>query len=195
MVVECAYGTDFSEALIKAANREALGHLTPERRKKVRFVVARNEQLIEDVTARAPVEIGDLEASFDLVFGVNTIRYAHRLQNLEECVNGIKQLLRPGGVCIVIDMNAKFPAFRSRLLSRTERENASCYLPTLDEYAAPFEEAGFEIVRKQNFCWIPHSAGAVLTSVMRVLTPALNGLARGRAMRSLVIARKQKPRS
>jgi SAM-dependent methyltransferase len=194
MVVECAYGTDFSETLIKAANREAQEYLRPEQTKKVRFVVARNEQLIEDVTARAAVERSGLESSFDLVFGVNTIRYAHRLQNLDQCVSGITRLLKPDGVCVVIDMNAKFPVFRSRLLSRTERDDASCYLPTLDEYAEPFEEAGYEILRKQNFCWIPHSAGAALTSVMRILTPALNGLAPTRAMRSLVIARKQRSR-
>jgi SAM-dependent methyltransferase len=191
MVVECAYGTDFSDALIRAANREAQGYLTSEQQRKVRFIVARKEQLIDDVTARSTVNRQSLAGSFDIVFGVNTIRYAHRLQNLEQCVSGIKRLLRPDGVCIVIDMNRKFPAFRSRLFSRTERNNASCYLPTLDEYAAPFDAAGFEIIRKENFCWIPHSAGVTLTSAMRALTPALNALAPDRAMRSLVIARKR----
>jgi SAM-dependent methyltransferase len=190
MAVECAYGTDFSEALIEAASHDAQQYLPPSQRQKVRFFVARNERLIEDVSATSSRDRDGLEESFDLVLGVNTIRYAHRLKNQPQCVDGIKRLLRKGGVCIVIDMNAGFPAFRSRLFSRRERDDESCYLPTLDEYAAPFEAAGFEILRKRNFCWVPHSAGAALTSVMSALAPALDRLAPSRAMRSLVIARK-----
>jgi SAM-dependent methyltransferase len=194
MIVACAYGTDFSRTLIEAANREAQQYLTTGQRSKVRFLVARNERLIEDVAASSSVDEKSLAGSFDLAFGINTIRYAHRLKNQEQCVSGIKRLLSEDGVCIIIDMNAEFPAFRSHLFSRSKNGDAGRYLPTLDEYAEPFKAAGFEILRKQNFCWVPHSAGAALTSVMKALTPTLNVLAPTRAMRSLVIARKERSR-
>ena len=88
-------------------------------------------------------------------------------------------------------MNRKFPAFRSRFRERlTQQDEKATLLPTLDEYARPFSSAGFEILKKENFCWIPHSAGVRLTAVMKALTPILNTLAPSRGMRSLVISRK-----
>src|SRR6516225_6123556 len=44
--IELACGTDFSEALIGAARNEATRYLTPEQNKRVRFVVAANDDLI-----------------------------------------------------------------------------------------------------------------------------------------------------
>ena len=61
---------------------------------------------------------------------------------------------------------------------------------SLDEYTTPFEQSGFEIMKSDNFCWIPHSAGPALTGICRALTPVLNATIRSRAMRSLVVARK-----
>lgn len=188
--VACAYGTDFSEALIEAANREAMRYLTAEQNQKVRFFVARNESIAGDLSRGMGIGSGVLSGSFDLIVGVNTIRYCHRLMNERTCVEGISDLLAETGVCVVIDMNDRFPAFRSSLPDRLSKEKEAYYLPTLDEYARPFEEAGLEILRKGNFCWIPHSAGRGLTAVMRTLTPLLNALAPTRAMRSLVISRK-----
>lgn len=188
--LDWAIGTDFSETLIEAANREAKKYLTSEQNKKVRFCVARNENLIEEVTQGLGISKDSLLGSFDLMLGVNTIRYCHRLMNENECVGAIFDLLTDSGVCIVIDMNKKFPAFRSRFRDRLTKQVGSYYLPSLDEYARPFSSAGFELLKKENFCWIPHSAGSGLTAVMKTLTPMLNALAPGRAMRSLVIARK-----
>ena len=193
--LNCAYGTDFSEALIDAANREASKYLSPAQQKKVRFCVARNENLIDDVTSRLNLPKNELVGSFDLIFGVNTIRYCHRLMNEMECVGAISELLVNKGVCIVIDMNDKFPAFRSRFRDRLTKERKAYYLPTLDEYARPFSSAGFEILRKENFCWIPHSAGPGLTAVMKTLTPVLSTVLPSHAMRSLVISRKNQPAS
>jgi SAM-dependent methyltransferase len=185
---ECAYGTDFSEPMIEAAKREAKECLTPAQNGKVRFCVAKNESLIGDVTLGLGVKAEELLGSFDVLLGVNTIRYNHRLMNENECAGDIFNLLREGGVCIVIDMNDKFPAFRSRF--REWRTNRANYLPSLDEYARPFSSAGFEILRKENFCWVPHSAGGRLTAVMSALTPVLGTIAPSRAMRSLVVSRK-----
>jgi SAM-dependent methyltransferase len=188
--VEFSCGTDFSEALITAAENEVRECLVPERMNSVRFAVARNENLVEDGAKSLGLDPGELLESFDLVLGVNTIRYSHRLNNVVQCVDGISALLREGGICIVIDMNRKFPAFRSRLRDRLTKDQRAVWLPTLDEHASPFLSAGFEILKKENFCWIPHSAGPQLTAVMKALTPVLNAVAPSRAMRSLVIARK-----
>lgn len=189
--VQFACGTDFSDALIAAARGEANRYVAPAQIKKVRFTVASNENLVEEGAAGLGVRKDELLGSFDVVFGVNTIRYCHRLNNVDRCVHGIGQILREGGICINIDMNRKFPAFRSRLREwRAKQEESATFLPTLDEYERPFCAVGFEILKKQNFCWIPHSAGRGLTTVMSTVTPILNAVARSRAMRSLVICRK-----
>ncbi len=186
--VERAYGTDFSPRLVEAAEMESKNLLSPKLAGKLSFYVARNEQLLQNLAT----EIGDakdLVGSFDLIIGVNTFRYCHRLGKGSECATDIYRLLRSGGVCINIDMNDRFPVFRSRLRGQ-EQNQPDCYLPSLSEYESPFEAAGFEIIKKGNFCWIPHSAGRALTFLCRIGSPFLNLVARGRAMRSLVVARK-----
>ncbi len=187
--VDFACGTDFSEALIAAARNEA-SKCAADRLNNVQFAVARNERLAAEGAKGLGVDKDSLLGSFDLIFGVNTIRYSYRLNNVDLCVEDIWRLLKEGGVCVIIDMNNRFPAFRSRLRERPRNGDISTYLPTLDEYARPFSSAGFEVLKKTNFCWIPHSAGPRLTAAMRALTPILNTLARSRAMRSLVISRK-----
>jgi SAM-dependent methyltransferase len=186
--VDRAYGTDFSPRLVQAAGEEAKAFLPPHLAKKVSFHVARNEQLAEDLSAGLDGS-EDQIGSFDLIIGVNTSRYCHRFGKQLNCAEDIYRLLRPGGVCVIIDMNNRFPAFRSRF-RELDRDPAECYIPSLDEYASPFKTAGFEIIRKGNFCWIPHSAGYALTLSCRLMSPFLNLVARSRAMRSLVVARK-----
>jgi 2-polyprenyl-3-methyl-5-hydroxy-6-metoxy-1,4-benzoquinol methylase len=192
IAIDCAYGTDFSETLIEAANREVKKYLSVEQGKRVRFCVARNESLVEDATKGLGTDEANLLGSFDLVLGVNTIRYSHRLMNENECAAGIRNLLNDTGAFVVIDMNNRFPAFRSRMRDRLTKDEKAYYLPSLDEYARPFQSAGLEILKKGNFCWIPHSAGPGLTSVMKALTPVLSSIAPSRAMRSLVIGRKSR---
>ena len=181
----------FAPRLITAAGEEISHYRRAIQTDKVKFTVASNEDLVEQGARGLGVARDELIGSFDLVFGVNTIRYNHRLGNVDRCVGSIRQLLKQGAICIVIDMNRKFPAFRSRLREwRTKQDEHSIFLPSLDEYAQPFSAAGFEILKKRNFCWIPHSAGRQLTGVMRALTPVLNTVAPSRGMRSLVISRK-----
>jgi 2-polyprenyl-3-methyl-5-hydroxy-6-metoxy-1,4-benzoquinol methylase len=190
IAVDCAYGTDFSETLIAAANREAAKYLTAEQQKKVRFCVASNEHLTEAISSGSPDGKESLLGSFDILLGVNTIRYCHRLGTEESFAKSISDLLSDGGICIVIDMNQNFPAFRSRVRDAFTKEKEARHLPSLEEHVRPFKSAGFEILKTGTFCWIPHSAGTVLTSVMRALTPILNAVIPSRAMRSLVISRK-----
>jgi SAM-dependent methyltransferase len=191
--VESAIGTDFSPVLIEAANKEAYSCLTSEQRSRVQFYAAKNETLLEDLSAGLGKERPDLEGFFHFIIGVNTIRYCHRLARQFDCARDIFRLLAPGGVCVVIDMNNRFPAFRSDLKNKLcwkRTREPGCYLPSLEEYSAAFRQTGFEVLRSDHFCWIPHSAGRLMTALFRLLSPALNVVAPSRAMRSLVIAKK-----
>ena len=152
---------------------------------------------MQDLAQATGLERSRLAGSFDFILGVNTIRYCHRGGREVDCARDIMELLAPGGICVVIDMNDRFPAFRSALKNRFRAVNEEeCYLPSLAEYAAPFEKVGFEILRKDHFCWIPHSAGQLLCSLMQGLSPILSAIAPTRAMRSLVVVRRPvgKPR-
>ena len=191
--VETAVGTDFSPVLIEAARREAKNYLNERNSQKISFHVAKNETLVEDLVASMAVEKEALKNSFHFILGVNTIRYCHRAKKQVECARDVFDMLAPGGVCVVIDMNDRFPLFRSALKSRFGGRSEAleeCYIPSLSEYTDPFESVGFEVLNSEHFCWIPHSAGEPLSRVLAVLTPVLNTVARSRAMRSLVVARK-----
>jgi len=191
--VEQAIGADFSPVLIEAANNEAHIYLTPRERSRIRFCVAKNEKLVEELSLNLDQDSSELENSFQFIIGVNTIRYCHRGGNQFDCARDIFRLLEPGGVCVVIDMNNRFPAFRSALKNKLrgkKEQNEECYLPSLEEYTAPFQQAGFEIFCSEHFCWIPHSAGRVMTGLLHSLAPILSTVAGSRAMRSLVVAKK-----
>jgi SAM-dependent methyltransferase len=188
--VDRAYGTDFLPRMVGAAEQQAKAFLAPRLAGVLSFHTARNENLSEDLAQAIGSPIESLSGSLDLIIGVNTFRYCYRLKKDLDCAQDIHRLLRPGGVCVVIDMNTRFPAFRSRLNGHDQRDPVGTYVPTLEEYAAPFKTTGFEMLREENFCWIPHSAGLALTTCCRAMSPFLDLVARSRAMRSLVIARR-----
>jgi SAM-dependent methyltransferase len=186
-----AIGTDFSPAMVETARREAKDYLRGQDFHSLQFSVARNESLISDLSTSAGIEKSSLQNSFHFVLGVNTIRYCHDAKKERDCVRDIFNLLVPGGICVVIDMNNRFPLFRSDLRNRLRRKKEKqCYVPSLEEYAAPFVKEGFVLLRTEHFCWVPHSAGRFLTELLRTLSPILDTLARSRAMRSLVVAKK-----
>jgi len=91
----------------------------------------------------------------------------------------------------MIDMNRRYPLFRSALRDRLWKGPEEYYLPSLEEYVKPFLENGFEILQEENFCWIPHSAGPTMCALMVFMTPLLNKVAKKCAMRELVIAKKR----
>jgi SAM-dependent methyltransferase len=189
--VESAVGADFSPVLIDAARREAKNYLEDEEQRKVEFHVAKNETLIDDLSESMRRPKSELKDSFHFVLGVNTIRYCHRAGKEWDCTQAIFDLLVPGGVCVVIDMNDRFPLFRSTLRNRFRKQKEEeCYLPSLEEYAAPFRKVGFEMLRREHFCWIPHSAGGFMCGLLGRMSPLLNTVANSRAMRSLVVSRK-----
>jgi SAM-dependent methyltransferase len=194
--VEKAYGSDFSPVLIEAARRESKSYLKDSDLRGLEFHVAKNETLKRDIAASAGISEAKLANSFHFIFGVNTIRYCHAAKQELECSRDIMDLLVPGGVCVNIDMNNRYPFFKSDIKARLNNtKEEECVVPSLEEYGAPFKKAGFEILRQEHFCWIPHSSGPVLSRVFGALTPVLNVVGRSRAMRSLVVARKPEKRS
>jgi SAM-dependent methyltransferase len=189
--VECAIGTDFSPVLIEAAKREANNCLRNDEKHKVEFFVANNQNLINDLSASSQTERTKLKNSFHFIFGVNTIRYCHAAKKEMDCARDILDLLVPGGMCVVIDMNNRYPCFRSDLKNRFRRHTEEeCYVPSLEEYTAPFERTGFEVLRSEHFCWVPHSSGQFVCLLLSWVSPILNLVAKSRAMRSLVVSRK-----
>lgn len=189
-VVERAYGTDFSPPMVEAARAEAARHLPADLNRKLVYAVAPNEKLADDLARQTGASLGDMENTFDLIVGVNTFRYCHRLQKENDCARDIFRLLRPKGYSIMIDMNRYFPLFRSKARDILTRPRHEYYIPSLKEYTRPFKEAGFSIKETRNFCWIPHSASPSLLAICRKLTPVLDGCCSTFAMRSLVIAQK-----
>ena len=186
-----AIGTDFFPAMVETAKREAKDYLRGQDFRSPEFYVAKNESLLSDLSTSTGIDKLSLQNSFHFVLGVNTIRYCHDAKRERDCVRDIFNLLVPGGICVVIDMNNQFPFFRSDLKNRLRRKKEKqCYVPSLEEYAAPFVKERFELLRQEHFCWVPHSAGPVMAGVFRTLSPILNTVARSRAMRSLVVARK-----
>ena len=92
---------------------------------------------------------------------------------------------------MVIDMNDRFPFFKSALKNRFRKQNEEeCYVPSLAEYTAPFKQAGLDVIRSEHFCWVHHSSGQFMCYLLGGLSPILNVIARSRAMRSLVVLRK-----
>jgi hypothetical protein len=91
----------------------------------------------------------------------------------------------------MIDMNRRFPLFRSKLTSMlSRRPNEESYLPSLTEYTHPFHLAGFTVKVSRNFCWVPHSAGPGLVALCRAAAPLLDLCCSPFAMRSLVVAQR-----
>jgi SAM-dependent methyltransferase len=188
-----AIGTDFSPVLIEAAKNESRDFLSDRDQAKVEFHVANNDSLISDMAESLAEDRSAISAAFDFIIGVNTIRYSHRSGKQKDCARDIYDMLVPGGISVVIDMNQRFPLFRSAVKARLRGEDpneADCYLPTLEEYTEPFKEVGFEVLNSENFCWVPHSAGPIMCKALQLATPVLNLFARSRAMRSLVVVRK-----
>jgi len=186
--VDKAVGTDFSPDLIEAAKREATSYLKEQDRRKLEFYVARHESLIDDLAGAAETESSNLINSIDFIIGVNTVRYSHHAKTEFDCARNIANLLVPGGVCVVIDMNNRFPFFKSELKNRLRtQKREECYIPSLEEYTTPLRQVGLDVIRSEHFCWVPHSSGPVLSHLLNGLSPILNLIAKSRAMRSLVV--------
>jgi hypothetical protein len=191
--IKRSVGTDFSPTLIDAAGRESRNYLPREKQDKVEFYVASNETLVRDLASATRQSRSQLLGGFDLIIGVNTVRYCHRSETQLDCAKDIFDLLTPGGVCVNIDMNDRFLFFRSSLkrgARAQQQKGGEAYIPSLQEYGAPFKKAGFEILRQEHFCWVPHSATAPMCTILSSLSPILSLVARSRAMRSLVVGRK-----
>jgi len=186
-----AIGTDFSPILIDIAKREAKQSLEQGELGKVEFLLAKNESIIPNLSTATGRDASIFRNAFHLVIGVNTIRYCHEAGNEMENAQQIFDLLVPGGICVIIDMNNRFLFFRSELKNKLRwKKEKQCYIPSLEEYAAPFHKIGFEVLRTEHFCWVPHSGSKLMTAFFSRISAILNAVAKHRAMRSLIISRK-----
>jgi SAM-dependent methyltransferase len=144
----------------RARNRAA----DPAMRERISFLEAPNESILIDLARGLSQSPSSLRDSFDLVVGVNTFRHALRLRKQEGTAKDIARLLAPGGYSIMIDMNDKFPSFRSRRRESRGTPATQTWVPMLERFAAPFRAAGLELLETRSFCWIPHSAGSMLVT-------------------------------
>jgi SAM-dependent methyltransferase len=184
-----ACGTDFSTKMVEAGKQEAREALHSKDLDKICFYQVANEDLerkLPEALGRTPEQ---MLGSFHFIVGVNTFRYCFRLRKETESARGIHSLLRPGGYSVMIEMNHNFPFFRSRLRRDSVPEEQR-YLPTLEQYAAVFAEAGLDLVTVKNFCWIPHSASPAVVTLLRTASPLLQALFPQFATRSLIVAHK-----
>jgi SAM-dependent methyltransferase len=194
--VELAIGTDFVPGMVSAARAEVERYGSEFAQARMRFAVATNETIVQGIAEELGSPPDSLNGTFQLALGVNTFRYAVRHGTADEVVAQLEALLAPGGRVVMIDMNDRFPygikprrpvpGKESRYPIRLRTEA----LPSLAEYTRPFADAGFEVLRREHFCWIPHSASGFRFRLARALTPHLDRLIGDRAMRSLVVARK-----
>src|SRR5271165_1797399 len=147
--LDLACGTDFSAKMVEAAQKEASSSLPSTVSDKVSFHAVANENLDRDLPKELGRSLPQLQNSFDLIVGVNTFRYCFRLASQAKSAGDIFSLLRPGGCSIMIDMNRSFPFFRSKLRAGSDTPKDQRYLPSLDEYATVFRQAGFDIETKK----------------------------------------------
>jgi SAM-dependent methyltransferase len=194
--VELGVGADLVPQMVDAANQELQEAGNAVVRHSVRFVVAANERLTDDLAVGLGEDPRALNGTFHLAIGVNTFRYPVRHGHAAEAVEQLRLLLAPGGRVVVIDMNAAFPygvkpKRRPPGASGPALRFGTEPLPSLAGYAEPFAAGGFEVIEARNFCWIPHSAHGLRFRFAKAMSPLLDRLAPDRAMRSLVIARKR----
>jgi len=113
--LDFACGTDFSLKMVEAAKKEASSGLPTTERGQVFFHTVANENLSRDLPKALGCSLAELQNSFHLIVGVNTLRYCFRMGAQAEAARDIFFLLRPGGYSVMIDMNRSFPFFRSKL--------------------------------------------------------------------------------
>lgn len=195
--VELAIGADFVPRMIEAAQLDIDDYGSETARERTRFAVATNEELAAGIAEALDSTVDAIAGTFHLAIGVNTFRYPIRHGTAAAAVDQLRTLLKPGGRVVVIDMNDRFPyGIKPRLrLPGQSRwlpvRIGSAPLPSLEEYARPFAEGGFEVLERSKCCWIPHSARGLRFRLAKAAGPVLERVVPDRAMRSIVVARKR----
>jgi SAM-dependent methyltransferase len=194
-----AIGTDFSPPMIEAARSEAKQQLPVELNAVTTYLVARHETITRDLASGLGAPLRELQNTFDLILGVNTFRYAHRLKKDETFARELFALLRPGGYSIMIDMNRGFRFVGSRVHDLCTRAKQRYYIPSVRQYSGSFLEAGFVITQARTFygltrlalgSWVPALVEVPMHSLFRALRPTLDTYLSPFARHALVIAKK-----
>jgi len=161
----------FSPTLVQSAAKEAKACLPPGRAGKLSFHVGRNEKLVEIWPRRVPRPAGELTGYFDLILE-STFRYCHRLGKEQDCTADIYHLLRPGGVCINIDMNDRFPAFRSRFKGPVQ-DPVETYTPSLGSTPRPSRLLDSRLFGRRTSAGFPTQPGPLSPSAAEWRAPCL----------------------
>ena len=156
---------------------------------KIRFSVTRIETLGADGSGILNVLQAESSGSFHFIFGVNTFDTVTVVRTELACTKDLAALLTPGGVSLMMDMQRRFPASRSKLHDTKNPVEERC-LPSHEEDSLPFGQAGLQALRKETCCWIPDSAGRTRTRVCRLLAPGFDLFGKSMVMRSLVVSGK-----
>ena len=151
-------GTDFSPAMIEAARSEAKQQLPVELKALTTYLVARNETITRDLASGLGASLRELHNTFDLILGVNTFRYAHRLKRDETVARELFALLRPGGYRIMIDMNRRFRFVGSRVHDLCKGAKQRYYIPSVRQYSGSFLKAGFVVSSSPYLLWFDTSS-------------------------------------
>jgi SAM-dependent methyltransferase len=195
--VELAVGADFVPRMVEGASLDVAEYGSETARERMRFAVASNEELAAGLAEAFDTSVDALAGTFHLAIGVNTFRYPIRHGTAAAAVEQLHRLLAPGGRVVVIDMNDRFPYGvkpKRRLPGQTGRlpfRLGNAPLPSLEGYARPLAEGGFEVLERRKCCWIPHSACGVRFRLAKATEPVLDRLVPDRAMRSIVVARRR----
>ena len=152
------------------------------------FVEGDGEDPASSLGSRIPRE------GFDAIVGVNAFSY---FPHKEKALQNFKELLRPGGRFILMDMNGACPYYP--LMAWSHKNEMHEWLPQIREsnarsLKALLEKTGFRLDRLEHFAFIPNGVHSTAVNLIQPLDLVLEFLpfARPFAMRIALAAISEK---
>ena len=114
--------------------------------------------------------------AFDVILGVNTFSY---YPNKGLALAGLKELLKPGGKIVLLDMNGRCPLYR--LMTWTgKNEMPEWYGQIRQSNSAALtqiaQQAGLRIRKMTHFAFIPNAVGPTALDLLRPIDAVLGRL-------------------
>lgn len=127
---------------------------------------------------------------FDAILGVNTFCY---YPNKVEALSRYKELLRPKGKIVLIEVNGRCPYWRMMTWVNKNEIRAWCgefHRLNMDTMQSMLEVAGLKPRTMTHFAFIPNGVGRAIVGMLRPVDALLHRLPllRGLAMRVAVVA-------
>jgi len=116
----------------------------------------------------------DVEKGFDVVLGINTFSY---YPNKESALKRYKQLLRPHGRVVLLDMNGRCPLYR--LMSWMDKNEIRTWYPQVRDsnrrmLSRLTRQAGLRVRKLTHFAFIPNGVGSLAVNLLRPLDTVLS---------------------